>query len=144
MGATRAIAVGEEDFVRVVKDATGGGADVALDIVGGSYIQPTLKALAPDGRLVFLAFLEDATASVNFGPVLLKRLTLTGSTLRGREVAFKTRLAEAVRRDVWPLVESGAMTVRVHGEYPLQRAAEAHAEMEASRHAGKLVLRPEV
>jgi putative PIG3 family NAD(P)H quinone oxidoreductase len=144
LGATRAINYREEDFVAIVKEATcdHGGVDVILDMVGGDYIARDLKALAPDGRLVFIAFLGGPKAEVNFLPVMLKRLTITGSTLRARDVAFKADIAGKLRRHVWPLLESGESKVLVHRTFKLSEAADAHALMESSTHTGKIVLVP--
>jgi len=140
LGAARAINYREEDFVAVVKEATDGGVDVILDMVGGDYIQRDIKALAPDGRLVFIAFLGGSTAEVDFLPVMLKRLSITGSTLRARSVAFKAAIAQSLRSQVWPLIEAGKVKPIVHKTFPLAEAAAAHALMESSAHIGKIVL----
>jgi putative PIG3 family NAD(P)H quinone oxidoreductase len=140
LGAERAINYRTEDFVEVVKGATKGGANLILDMVGGDYIPRNIKALAPEGRLVFIAFLGGPKAEVNFAPVMLKRLTITGSTLRAREVAFKADVAQKLRQHVWPLLEDGRARVLVHSTFPLDKAAEAHALMESSTHIGKIVL----
>jgi NADPH:quinone reductase len=141
LGATRAIDYKHEDFVKVVKDATGGrGVDVVLDMVGGDYIQRNLSALAPDGRLVFIAFLGGAQASVNFVPIMLKRLTVTGSTLRARKVEDKGAIAAALERQVWPLLDAGRVKPAIHQTFPLAEAAAAHRLMESSAHIGKIVL----
>jgi NADPH2:quinone reductase len=141
LGATRAINYKTEDFVAVAKEATGGrGVNVILDMVGGEYIPRELDALADDGRLVFIAFLGGAKATVNFGQVLLRRLTISGSTLRPRPVAFKTAIARQLRERVWPLVDSGAIKPVVHATFPLAEAGRAHALMESGAHIGKIVL----
>lgn len=140
LGAERAINYREEDFVEVVKGATKGGVNLILDMVGGDYIPRDIKALAPEGRLVFIAFLGGPKAEVNFAPVMLKRLTITGSTLRAREVAFKADVAQKLHRDVWPLLADGRAKVLVHQTFPLAKAADAHALMESSTHIGKIVL----
>jgi NADPH:quinone reductase len=141
LGATRAIDYKHEDFVKVVKDATRGrGVDVVLDMVGGDYIQRNLSALAPDGRLVFIAFLGGAQASVNFVPIMLKRLTVTGSTLRARKVEDKGAIAAALERQVWPLLDAGRVKPAIHQTFPLAEAAAAHRLMESSAHIGKIVL----
>ncbi|SDF40977.1 putative NAD(P)H quinone oxidoreductase, PIG3 family [Limimonas halophila] len=142
-GAERAVNYREEDFVEVVKSATGGGVNVVLDMVGGDYIQRNMKALAPEGRLIFIAFLKGATAEVDFTPVMLKRLSLTGSTLRARELSFKATLAAKLRAYVWPLLERKAIRTRVHCTYRLSEAADAHRLMESSQHIGKIVLVPD-
>ncbi len=141
LGATRAINYREEDFVAVLKEATGKGVDVILDMVGGDYIPRNIKAMAPDGRMVFIAFLGGPKAEVNFLPVMLKRLTITGSTLRAREVPFKAEIAGKLREQVWPLLEDGSLKVLVNETFPLAEAAKAHALMESSTHIGKIVLK---
>jgi len=143
LGAERAINYRDEDFAAVMKEVTDGGVDVILDMVGGDYIQRNIKALAPDGRLCFIAFLGGAAAEVNFLPVMLKRLTITGSTLRARDIAFKGAIAEALRENVWPLIEAGRIKPVVHKTFPLAQAAEAHRLMESSAHIGKIVLSAE-
>ncbi|MGF1610269.1 MAG: NAD(P)H-quinone oxidoreductase [Kiloniellales bacterium] len=141
LGAERAINYRDEDFVTVVKEATGGkGVDVILDMVGGDYIARDIAALAPDGRLVFIAFLGGPKAEVNFLPVMLKRLTITGSTLRARSVAFKGAIAQALKAKVWPLIEAGKVKPVLYKSFPLAEAAEAHRLMESSAHIGKIVL----
>ncbi len=144
LGAERAINYREEDFVAVVKEATGDGVDVVLDMVGGDYIQRNIKALAPDGRLCFIAFLGGSAAEVDFLPVMLKRLTVTGSTLRARDVAFKGAIAQALSEKVWPLIEAGQVKPVIHQTFPLAQAAEAHRLMETSGHIGKIVLTTDV
>lgn len=146
MGAEAAIDYREHDFELEVARLTGGrGVDVILDIVGGSYVQRNLRSLALEGRLVQIAFLEGGRVEVDLMPVLARRLTVTGSTLRPRTVEQKAALAREVLAHVWPLVEVGAVRPVIHATFPLDRAAEAHAMMEASRHIGKIVLevRPE-
>ena len=141
LGADRAINYRTEDFVEVVQQETGGkGVDVILDMVGGDYIPRELKALASDGRLVLIAFLGGAKATVNFADVMLRRLTITGSTLRARPIAVKAGIARALEEKVWPLVEGSKVRPVVHATFPLARAAEAHALMESGAHIGKIVL----
>ena len=140
LGAERAINYREEDFVAVIKAATGGGVDEILDMVGGDYIQRNIKALAPDGRLVFIAFLGGAKAEVNFAPLMMKRITVTGSTLRPRPIAFKAAIARSLEDKVWPLIERGDVRPVMHRSFPLAEAAEAHRLMESSAHIGKIVL----
>ena len=141
LGAEQAINYRDQDFVTVVRDATGGvGVDVILDMVGGEYIARNIKALAPDGRLCQIAFLGGSKAEVDFLPVMLKRLTLTGSTLRPRPVDFKAAIARALEQNVWPLVEKGTVRPVVFKTLPLAQAAEAHRLMESSAHIGKIVL----
>jgi putative PIG3 family NAD(P)H quinone oxidoreductase len=142
LGAERAIRYREEDFVAAAKQATGGrGVDVILDMVGGGYITRDLEALAPDGRLVLIALQGGATAEVGFLPVLQRRLTITGSTLRPRTVAEKGRIAQALRENVWPLLESGRIGPVIDSTFPLDQAADAHRRMESGVHVGKIVLR---
>ncbi|MCX5580139.1 NAD(P)H-quinone oxidoreductase [Kaistia terrae] len=141
LGATRAINYHLEDFVDVVKEATDGhGADVILDMVGGDYIERNFSAAAFDGHIAQIAFLNGPIADVNFTRLLVKRLTLTGSTLRPRSVAFKAGIAAALREKVWPLLEKRQILPRIDATYPLAQAAEAHRRMEASSHIGKIVL----
>ncbi len=141
LGATRAINYKTEDFVEVVKEATNRkGVDVILDMVAGDYIQRQLSCLADDGRLVFIAMLGGGKAMVNFGPVLLRRLTITGSTLRPRPVEFKAAIAAKLRERVWPLIEAGKIKPVIYKTFPLEQAAEAHALMETSAHIGKIML----
>lgn len=141
LGAERAINYRDADFVEVVKAATGGkGVDVILDMVGGDYIARDIAALAPDGRLVFIAFLGGPKAEVNFMPVMLKRLTITGSTLRARSVDFKAAIAGKLKARVWPLLEAGKVRPVMAKSLPLAEAAAAHALMESSTHIGKIVL----
>jgi NADPH:quinone reductase len=141
LGADVAINYHEQDFVEAVKAATGGrGATLILDMVGGDYLPRNLDALAIDGRLVMIGRQRGGRSELDVMAVLRKRLTLTGSTLRTRSIAEKGALAHAVHAHVWPLFESGAITVPIHATYPLAEAAEAHRVMEASTHVGKLVL----
>ncbi len=140
LGADRAIDYTTEDFVEVIKAETGKGVDVILDMVGGDYITRNVKALAPDGRLVSIAFLKGSTTELNFMSVMLKRLTLTGSTLRPQPDDAKARMADALRARVWPLVAQGRIRSVVHATFPLAQAAEAHRLMEANTHIGKIVL----
>ncbi len=141
LGAERAVNYREEDFVAVVKELTGGkGVDVILDMVGGDYIPRNIEVMAPDARMVFIAFLRGAKAEVNFLPVLLKRLVITGSTLRARPVAEKAAIAAALRRRIWPQIEAGTIKPVVFKTFPLAEASEAHRLMESGTHIGKIVL----
>lgn len=141
LGAERGINYRTEDFVEIVKAATAGkGVDVILDMVGGSYVPLEINCLADDGRLVFIALLGGAKASINLGQILIRRLTVTGSTLRARPVLFKADIAAQLRRQVWPLLESGAIKPVIYKTFALQQAAQAHALMEASTHVGKIIL----
>ena len=141
LGAEVAINYRTEDFVEVVKKATGGkGVDVILDMVGGDYVPRELKALANDGRLVLIAFLGGAKATVNVADIMMRRLVLTGSTLRARTAVVKADIARSLRERVWPLIEAGRMRPVVHAVFPLDRASDGHALMESGAHVGKIVL----
>jgi NADPH2:quinone reductase len=139
LGAERAINYRTEDFVQVLRDA--GGADVILDMVGGPYIQRNINALADEGRLVQIAFLQGPKADLNLGPVMMRRLTITGSTLRPQSDLAKARIAADLRAQVWPLVAAGRIAPVIDSEFALDDAAAAHARMESSAHIGKIVLR---
>ena len=140
LGAERAVNYREEDFVEAAKDFTGGkGVDVILDMVGGDYIEKNLKSLNRDGRLVNIAFMKGAKAEINFMPLMLKRLTITGSTLRAQSVARKGVIARAVRENVWPLIEKGEVKPVIYKTFSLNQAREAHELMESNRHIGKIV-----
>jgi NADPH2:quinone reductase len=141
LGADRAINYKTEDFVEVIKQATGGkGVDVILDMVAGDYVPREIACLADDGRLVFIALLGGAKANVPLGQILMRRLTLTGSTLRPRPVAFKAAIAAKLREHVWPLLEAGKIKPVIFQSFALADAAKAHALMESSSHVGKIVL----
>ena len=141
LGARRAINYRTEDFVDVVREVTGGkGVDLILDIMGGSYVNRNLAALAVDGRLVQIGLMGGETASVDLRRVLGRRLTITGSTLRPRPVAEKGAIAAALAREVWPLLEAGTIKPIVFKTFPLAEAAAAHRLMESSEHVGKIVL----
>ena len=141
LGAERAINYKDEDFVESIKAATGKkGIDVILDMVGGSYVERNLKALAPDGRLVQIAWLESPKVTANFALLMLKRLTWTGSTLRARPVEEKGRIARELEREVWPLLRARDVAPLIDKTFPLEEAAAAHALMESSGHIGKIVL----
>jgi len=141
LGAVRAIDYRQEDFVAVLRDLTQErGVDVILDMVGGDYLTRNLEVLAVEGRLVQIAFLKGARVELDLYPIMQKRLTLTGSTLRPRTIAAKGAIAQALEREVWPLLEAGRFKPLIHATYPLEQAAEAHRVMEASEHIGKLVL----
>lgn len=137
LGAT-AINYRADDFVAVM--TAEGGADLILDMVGGDYIARNIKALADDGRLVFIAFLGGPKAQINFAPVMTRRLTLTGSTLRPQSDLAKSRIAEALLENVWPMVETGRLRPVMDRTFPLKDASAAHARMEAGDHIGKIVL----
>jgi putative PIG3 family NAD(P)H quinone oxidoreductase len=145
LGAERAINYKTEDYVAVVKEATrsdprGEGTDLILDMVGGDYVGRNLQLARLEGRIVQIAFLKSAKTEVNLEPLMRKRLTLTGSTLRARSVAEKGTVAAAVKLNVWPLIEAGRVKPLIHATFPLAQASEAHRTMEADTHIGKLVL----
>jgi putative PIG3 family NAD(P)H quinone oxidoreductase len=129
----------EADFVEVLRAA--GGADLILDMVGGDYLPRNIRALADDGRLVQIAFLEGPKVEVNFAPVMVRRLTITGSTLRPRSVGEKARIADALRERVWPLLDAGTVAPVMDEAFPLEQAAAAHRRLEAAGQSGKVVLR---
>jgi len=139
LGAERAINYRDEDFVEVLKGE--GGANLILDMVGGSYLPRNLKALAMEGRLVQIAFLQGPKAEVNFAPLMMKRQTITGSTLRPQSDQAKAEIGEALRADVWPLLEAGRVAPVMDSEFPLAEAAAAHAHMEGGAHIGKIVMK---
>jgi len=141
LGAVRGIDYKTEDFVEVVRGATEGrGVDLILDMVAGSYVARNIEAAAMEGRIVTISLLGGAKAEINMGHLMQKRLTLTGSTLRARTVAQKAIVAEAVRKNVWPLLAAGRVKPVVHASFPLAQASAAHALMESSQHIGKIVL----
>ena len=139
LGADRAINYREEDFVEAMKAE--GGAHLILDMVGGDYISRNVKCLVDEGRLVQIAFLQGSKVELNLAPVMMRRLTITGSTLRPQSDLAKARSAAAMRARVWPLLETGKIAPVMDSEYPLAEAAAAHARMEASGHIGKIVLK---
>jgi putative PIG3 family NAD(P)H quinone oxidoreductase len=142
LGATLAINYRTTDFVEAVLRHTGGhGVNLVLDILGGPYVARNLSVLAMDGRLVEIGFMAgDPTATVDLRRILGRRLTLTGSTLRARSVSEKGQIATALRREVWPLLDTGRVSPRLAATFPLADAAEAHRLMESSTHVGKIVL----
>lgn len=141
LGADCAINYRTEDFVARVKDQTQKrGVNVILDMVGGSYISRNMDAAAADGRIVQIAFLGGSKAEVDFTRLMLKRLTLTGSTLRARDTQFKAALTNELKEHVWPLLAAGTVAPVMHAQFPLSKAAAAHAMMEESKHVGKIVL----
>ena len=141
IGADHAINYHTADFVENVKAATGGkGAELCLDMVAGSYTQRNLDSLADDGRLVTIAVLGGAKAEIDMARLMVRRQTITGSTLRGRPDAFKALLADEIARAVWPLVEEGRLRPAMDRVFPLAEASAAHARMEAGEHVGKIVL----
>jgi putative PIG3 family NAD(P)H quinone oxidoreductase len=141
LGAERCINYRDTDFVAAIKELTGGrGVDVVLDMVAGDYVPRNLEVLAMEGRLVQIGTLGGQKAEINVHVIMQRRLTFTGSTLRVRPIADKAIIAAAVRDQVWPLIESGAVKPIVHATFPLREAAAAHRLMESSTHIGKIVL----
>jgi putative PIG3 family NAD(P)H quinone oxidoreductase len=141
LGAVRGINYRTEDFVEVIRGQTGGkGVDVILDMVGGDYLDRNLQAAAIEGRLVIISMLGGARAELKLATLLMKRLTVTGSTLRSRSVAEKAVVAAAVRAHVWPLLAAGRARPVIYATFPLAEAPAAHALMESSNHIGKIVL----
>ncbi len=142
LGAELAINYKEKDFVESVRDATGGrGVDLILDMVGGDYIARNINALALDGRLVMIAFLGGAKADINFAQVMMKRLTITGSTLRPQSDQAKADLAQDLRENVWPLLDAGTVAPVMDSTFDLKDAAAAHERLESPGHIGKIVLK---
>ena len=141
IGAQIAVNYAEQDFVEVVSSETAGsGVNLILDIIGGDYLNRNLSCLAADGRLVQIALQKGPKTVINLLPIMLKRLTLTGSTLRPRSVAEKARLAESLRAKIWPMLDDGSIRPIVYRSFPLKEAAKAHELMESSTHIGKIVL----
>jgi putative PIG3 family NAD(P)H quinone oxidoreductase len=141
LGAARGINYRDGDFVDAVREATGGrGADVILDMVGGDYLERNLRALAVDGRLVQIGVQAGSKGMLDLSRVMTRRLTITGSTLRPRSIEEKAAIAEHLRREVWPLVASGAVAPVIDSVFPLEQAAGAHRRLESGGHIGKVVL----
>ncbi len=142
LGAERGINYRTEDFVEVARQLTDGkGVDVILDMVAGAYVPREIDCLADDGRLAIIALLGGPKATVDFAQVLRRRLTLTGSTLRPRSVAFKAAIVAKLREHVWPLIEAGKIKPVIYKVFPLDDVVQAHILMETSTHIGKIVLR---
>ena len=141
LGADHAINYRTQDFVEVARELTGGtGPDVILDMIGGPYMQRNIDLLAPDGRISQIAFQQGSKAEVDFLPLLMKRGTLTASTLRARPVEMKAKLARALTEHVVPLLASGKVRPPVDSTFPLEDVASAHARMDGGEHVGKIVL----
>lgn len=138
LGADTAINYHETDFVDVLQKA--GGADVILDMVGGDYLPRNIKALADDGRLQQIAFLQSPQITLNFAELMVRRLTIHGSTLRPQSVQAKAKIAASLRAEVWPLLDHGRIAPVIDSVFALEDAAKAHAHMESSAHMGKIVL----
>ncbi len=141
LGAEVALNYHREDFVPTAREfGAKNGVDVILDMVGGDYIARNIKALAPDGRLVNIAFQNGSRADIDFMAIMLKRLTISGSTLRARSPAFKAAIADKLKTHVWPLLERGDIRPVVHATFPLEHADEALRAMESGGHIGKIIL----
>jgi NADPH2:quinone reductase len=140
LGAHRAIDFRNEDFVEICREA--GGMDIILDIIGGDYVARNIKAARHDGRIIQLAFNKGSRMELDLMPIMLKRLTYTGSTLRSRPDDFKSAIARELRQRVWPLFAAQALKPVTHKVFPLDQAAEAHRMLEAATHHGKVLLRP--
>ncbi|MFC7499827.1 NAD(P)H-quinone oxidoreductase [Enterovirga sp. GCM10030262] len=140
IGAAHAINYKIQDFVESVKQVAPGGVQVVLDMVGGDYVPRNLACLAEEGRHVSIAAQRGAKAEIPLWPIMAKRLTLTGSTLRARSVEFKSALADELRREAWPHLEAGRIRPVIDSVFPLEAAADAHRRMESSEHVGKIVL----
>ncbi len=144
LGADAAINYNENDFEAEIKTLTENrGVDVILDMVGGPYFPKNIKILAAEGRLLQIALMQGYKAEVDFRPLLMKRVTLTGSTLRPRSIKEKAEIARALRKEVWPLMDSGTIRPIIHQTFPLEKAADAHRLMESSSHIGKILLKPD-
>ena len=141
MGAAKGINYKTQDFVQEIKTLTAGrGVDVILDMVAGDYTARNLQSLADDGRIVIIALLGGVRSEIDCNQILRRRLTITGSTLRPRPLAFKADIARALRERVWPLLEQGAIKPIIHATFKMEEAAAAHAMMEAGENIGKIIL----
>ena len=141
LGAERGINYATEDFVQILQAA--GGADLILDMVGGPYLPRNIKALCDDGRLVQIAFLQGPKVELNFAEVMMRRLTITGSTLRPQSDLAKARIAAQVEQHIWPMIAAGRFRVVIDSEFALTDAADAHRQLESPGHIGKVVMRVE-
>ncbi|MEM1362935.1 MAG: NAD(P)H-quinone oxidoreductase [Pseudomonadota bacterium] len=139
LGADRAIVFQSEDFVGIVREA--GGSDITLDIIGGDYIARNIKSARHDGRIIQIAFNAGSRVEIDLMPMMLKRLHITGSTLRSRPEAFKNAVAKELHEQVWPLFATSQLKAVTHAVLPLEDAAEAHKMMEAAQHRGKILLK---
>lgn len=141
LGAELAINYKEQDFVEIIEERVGKhGVNVILDIVGGDYIQRNLNLAAVNGRIVYIGFLQTSTATVDFVQMMLKQVTLTGSTLRGQTIAVKAAIADGLKQHVWPLFDQGLIAPVIHQSLPFDQVVEAHNIMESNEHVGKLIL----
>ncbi len=141
LGAEKAFNYHEEDFVAGIKDVSK-GANVILDMIGGDYVQKNIRAAAFQGRIISIAFLRGSKVEVDLGPMMLKQLVLTGSTLRSQPVANKADIAAALQERIWPLLANGTIKPIIHTRFSLDEAGEAHSLMESNAHIGKLLLLP--
>ena len=139
LGAERAINYRDEDFVKILRQL--GGADIILDMVGGPYLPRNIRALADDGRLIQIAFLQGAKVELNFAQVMMRRLSISGSTLRPQSVAAKAQIAQELHHHVWPLLAAGQIAPVLDAQFDLADAGAAHAHMEKGDHIGKIVLK---
>ena len=143
LGADAAINYNENDFEAEIKTLTENrGVDIILDMIGGSYFPKNINILASQGRLLQIALMNGYKAEVDFRPLLMKRVTLTGSTLRPRSVEEKAEIARSLQKDVWPLMDSGTISPIIYQTFPLKKASDAHRLMESSNHIGKILLKP--
>lgn len=142
LGAVKALNYHETDFTQVCKDLTGRGVNVVLDMVGGDYVQANIKACAPRGRIVSIAFLRGSKVEIDLMPVMLKQLVLTGSTLRSQSVSEKARIGAGVEKHVWPLIADDKLRPIIHQRFALSDATDAHRLLESNQHIGKLLLIP--
>jgi putative PIG3 family NAD(P)H quinone oxidoreductase len=141
VGADAAIDYRRHDFVSETMKLTGSrGVDLILDMVGGTYIEKNLKLLKVEGRLVQIAFLQPSKVEIDLMPIMIKRLTFTGSTMRPRSAANKAAIAQNLRTQIWPQLEQGRLLPSIYKVFPLEQAAQAHALMESSEHIGKILL----
>ena len=140
-GADKAINYKTENFAERIKELTGNrGVDVILDMIGGEYFKGNLESLANEGRLVLINVMKGRTAEIDLSLVMRKRICITGSMLRSREVAFKTGIARELEQNIWPLIDAGKIKAVIHSVFPAEKAADAHRLMESSEHMGKIVL----
>lgn len=139
LGATRAINYREQDFSTIIRES-GEGIDVVLDYIGGDYFEANLKCLNAGGRMLVIAFKAGRFGKIDLGRVLMRNISVEGSTLRSKPVSHKAELVAAVRREVWPAIEAGSYRVVIDSIFPVEQAAEAHARMESGEHMGKIVL----
>jgi len=141
LGAAKAINYKTENFKDVIKEITGGkGVDVILDMIGGDYTAPNLQSLADEGRLVMINMMNGKDVSIDLALVMRKRLIITGSMLRSRDIAFKSSIAQNLEKNIWPLLASGKIKPVIYKIFPANKAAEAHQLMESSKHTGKIIL----